>query len=138
MLTKASAWKWVTILSVIGVFLALYLLYNYYSPIPSTVCDISGKLNCGAVSRGGTLATVLGIPVAIIGLTGYVLIFISSMLKNVKLLFAMATFGMLFCLRMTILEIFVVKVYCPVCLACQLVMTLLFLLSLYFLFSKKK
>lgn len=138
MLTKASAWKWVTILSVIGVFLALYLLYNYYSPTPSTVCDISGKLNCGAVSKGGILATFLGIPVAIIGLAGYVFIFISSIIKNTKLLFAMATFGMLFCLRMTILEIFVVKVYCPICLACQLVMTLLFLLSLFFLFSKRK
>ncbi len=136
MLTEESTWKWIIGLSILGIILALYLLYNYYSPVPSTICDISGKLNCGAIAKGGTLSTFLGIPVAAIGLTGYIVILISSIVKNKKLLFAMAAFGTVFCLRITFLELFVVKIICPVCLACQIVMLLVFLLSIYLLRQK--
>jgi len=136
MLSKISAWKWATYLSVVGIVLALYLLYNYYAPTPSKICDLGSTLNCGAVSRGGTLATFLGIPVALVGLTGYIVMLISSLAKKSKLLLGTVTFGMLFCLRMTILEVFVVKILCPICIACQIVMLLVFLISLSLHFGK--
>ena len=43
----------------------------------------------------------------------------------------MSAFGMVFCLRLTYMEIFKLSVVCPVCLACQLDMLVLFLLAVY-------
>jgi uncharacterized membrane protein len=41
----------------------------------------------------------------------------------------MTSFGMVFCLRLTYLEIFQENVFCPVCGACQIVMLVLFIIS---------
>lgn len=123
-------------LSAVGIVLATYLLYNFYAVVPSTICDISPSLNCGAVTKG-TLATFAGIPVALVGLIGYAVILFSALTKKKKLALAMTTFGLVFCLRLTILEIFFLKVLCPVCIACQLVMLFVFLGSVYLVFKKK-
>ena len=122
-------WKAVTVLSLIGIVLGSYLFYNYLSPSPFTLCDINSTVNCDAVTKG-PLAEFMGVPVSLVGLIGYALILVSGILKNKKLLLFMSTFGMLFCLRLTYLEIFSLKVFCPVCGACQLVMLTLFIIGL--------
>ena len=118
----SNLWKMAKYLSIVGILLALYLTYNFYATVPSRACNINASFNCDAVARGGKLALFLGIPVSLIGLTGYLAILYSTITKNKKLFFGMALFGTVFCLRMTILEIFMIKVFCPVCIACQLVM----------------
>jgi uncharacterized membrane protein len=122
-------WKLSVTLSLIGILLAGYLFYSYLAPIPPGLCDISATINCDAVTKG-TLAALFGIPVSLVGLIGYIFILYSSLLKLNQLHLFMSAFGMLFCLRLTFLEIFVEKVICPVCLACQLIMLILFILSL--------
>ncbi|MCX6816637.1 MAG: vitamin K epoxide reductase family protein [Candidatus Beckwithbacteria bacterium] len=117
------------ILCLIGILLASYLFYNYLAVIPSGLCNISQTVNCEAVTKGN-LATLFGIPVSLVGLIGYILILYASLMKLLKLHLFMSTFGMLFCLRLTYLEIFMENVLCPVCLACQLVMLTLFIISL--------
>jgi uncharacterized membrane protein len=131
-----KVWNLVTGLSTLGIFLAVFLLYNYYALEPSRLCTINALINCKAVVKGGSLSELFGIPVALYGLVGYIVVLYSSFVRNRKLLFGMAAFGTLFCLRITILEAFVVKVFCPVCLACQIVMFIIFGLSAYLL--KKK
>jgi uncharacterized membrane protein len=122
-------WKISKILSLIGVILAIYLFYNFLATTPSGLCNINSTVNCDAVTKGN-LATIFGIPVSLIGLIGYILILYASLMKFKKLHLAMTTFGVIFCLRLTILEIFVEKVFCPVCGACQIIMLILFLVSL--------
>ena len=117
------------ILSIIGIGLAIYLFYSYLAPTPPGLCNITATINCDAVTKG-PLAEIFGIPVSLIGLIGYIFILYSSILKLKKLHLGMVTFGMLFCLRLTYLEIFVEKVFCPVCGASQLVMLILFIISL--------
>ena len=95
-------------LSLIGIALATYLFYSYLAPIPPGLCDISATVNCNAVTKG-PLAEFMGLPVSLVGLIGYILILYSALMKLPKLMLAMATFGMIFCLRLTILEIFVEK-----------------------------
>ncbi len=129
MLKKISLWKISAGLALIGIGLASYLFYSYLSPNPPGFCNLSPTINCNAVTKGA-LATLFGIPVSLIGLIGYILILYSSLLKLKKLHLFMAGFGMLFCLRLTFLEIFSEKVYCPICLACQLIMLVLFIISL--------
>lgn len=118
-----------TYLALLGIVLASYLFYSYLAPVPPGLCDINATVNCDAVTKG-PLALFLGVPVSLIGLIGYIAILYASLMKFKKLHLFMTTFGMLFCLRLTYLEIFAEKVFCPVCGACQIVMIILFIISL--------
>lgn len=129
-------YKYTAILSVIGIFLALYLFYQFLTPPHNSLCHINEVINCDASTKG-PLAKTLGIPTALYGLMGYAVILFASLTKMRKLLFGTATFGFLFCLRITILEIFVIKTYCPVCIACQIDMLLLFIIAFQMLKTKK-
>ncbi|MFZ5376642.1 MAG: vitamin K epoxide reductase family protein [Patescibacteria group bacterium] len=119
-------------LSIIGVGLATYLLYEYMTSQTLGICNISETVNCEPITKGA-LATVFGVLVAIIGLIGYMVIFLSTLFKSKKMAVGMTAFGMLFCLRLTILEIFVERVICPVCVMCQIIMLIVFVLSLVWL-----
>jgi len=129
LIKKINLWQIAGTLSIVGVILASYLLYSFYNPKPNLICDINDKVNCQAITSG-TLATFANIPVSLVGLIGYAVILFSALTKRKKLMLGMSTFGMLFCLRLTILEVFFVKILCPVCIACQTVMLLVFVISI--------
>jgi uncharacterized membrane protein len=135
---EIQIFKYCAGLSGLGIALALFLLYNYYAYEPSRICSVNYLINCKAVVKGGSLSTLFGVPVALYGLTGYLVLLFAAIFKKTKLVFATAAFGFLFCLRITLLEVFVVKVFCPICLACQSVMLVLFGLSIYLNFKLKK
>ncbi|MBI5452152.1 vitamin K epoxide reductase family protein [Candidatus Gottesmanbacteria bacterium] len=123
-------------LALVGIGLALYLLYEYLAPPHQSLCYINAQINCEASTKGA-LANTLGIPTALWGLTGYIMILISAIRKWRRVLFGVVTFGLLFCLRITFLELFVVNAICPVCLACQTVMIILFILGIKLLEVRK-
>jgi uncharacterized membrane protein len=127
---------WVMGLAIIGIGLASYLYYEYAIQETFGVCNINSVLNCNAVTKGA-LAEIWGLPVSIVGLVGYAAILISAKLRKFKIAFGMATFGMLFCLRLTYLEIFVEQAICPVCMACQIVMLIELFLTYRLAFPKK-
>src|SRR3990167_2194873 len=127
--------KWIIWLSAVGIVLASYLFSEYLAEDPLELCSINAWINCGPVTKGN-LAEFYGIPVSLIGLIGYIIILFSALAKKKKLLLGMATFGMLFCLRLTILEIFVEKIICPVCVLCQTIMLVVFILSVKLNLSK--
>lgn len=135
--TTDNIWKYLKILSAIGIILAIYLFYNFLTKPAIESCYINSIVNCDAVTKG-PLSTLFGIPVSLIGLTGYVVILLSSFLKKSKLTLFMATFGMVFCLYITIQEVFILKVICPVCLLCQLDMLTVFLLAVKLNFYKNR
>lgn len=122
-------YKLSTGLAVVGLILAIYLFYSYLAPVPPGLCDINQAVNCNAVTKG-PLAEFLGVPVSLVGLVGYLVILYSGLLKFPRLHLFMTGFGLVFCLRLTYLEIFREKVFCPVCGLCQLVMLALFIISL--------
>lgn len=130
-------YKAVKILSSIGILLATYLLYEYLSADPLEACRINAIINCEAVTKGN-LAEIFGVPVSLIGLIGYVVILFSALKKKPNVMLGMTSFGMLFCLRLTYLEIFVENVICPVCILCQLIMLTVFIISLKLFLAKKK
>jgi len=129
-------WWSIGTLSIVGIILATYLLYSFYNPKPKLVCDINEKVNCQAVTSG-SLATFAGVPIAMVGLTGYAVLLFSGVTKRKRLAFWTSTFGMVFCLRLTILEVFYLKVICPICLVCQTAMLLIFAISIYLNFIEK-
>ncbi len=134
---RSGIWKILIVLSSLGILLAIYLFYNFLTKPLFESCYINSQINCDAVTKG-SLSALFGIPVSLIGLTGYVVILISSIFKKKLLVLGMSTFGMIFCLTITYQEIFLLKVICPVCLACQLVMLTVFLLTIYLSFNTRK
>jgi len=130
MFAKINIWKILIGLSILGILLATYLFYNFLTKPLFESCYLNSHINCDAVTKG-TLSTLFGIPVSLIGLTGYVVILLSSIFKKKLLVLGMSTFGMIFCLAITYQEIFKLKVICPVCLTCQLVMLIIFLVGIY-------
>jgi uncharacterized membrane protein len=118
----------VTALAVIGILLACFLLWERFFNPPFKPCSINSTVNCDAIISG-SVSTVLGIPTAAVGLTGYIFIFIGALLKNKKLILGMATFGLIFCLWIAFREIIQLHVICPVCILCQLDMISVFILA---------
>ena len=116
-------------LAIIGIGLGLYLFYEYIAPPHISLCYINAYINCEASTKG-SLANTLGIPTALWGITGYAVILVSAARRLKKLMLGTVIFGLLFCLRITFLELFAVKSICPVCLACQTDMLILFILAI--------
>ncbi len=123
--------KWflaVKILAIVGISLAVYLLWQQNFRTEFQPCYVNSTINCEAIISGA-VAKMLGIPTPLFGLIGYTIILISAFLKKTKLMVGMATFGLLFCLWIGYRELFELKVVCPVCILCQTVMISIFIIS---------
>jgi uncharacterized membrane protein len=124
----------VKILAVIGITLAIYLLWSQITRPSFQPCRINSTVNCDAIISG-PVAKTLGLPTPLFGLVGYIVIFLSAVYKNKKLLLGMAALGLVFCLWIAYREIFELGVICPVCIACQVIMIMVFILA--FVLNKK-
>jgi uncharacterized membrane protein len=125
----------VKILSVIGILLATYLLWQQFFQPEFKPCNINATINCDAVISG-PVAKTLGIPTPLYGFIGYFVILFAAITKKAKLLLGMATFGLAFCMYIAYIELVQLRVLCPVCIACQVVMISVFWLGI--LLNRKK
>ena len=119
---------YIKILALIGVGLAVYLLVEQITQTSFRPCTINATINCDAIISGEVSKT-LGIPTPLYGLVGYIVIFLATTFKNKKLLIGTASFGLAFCLWIAYRELFELRVICPVCIACQLIMISVFYLA---------
>ncbi len=119
----------IKILSVIGIALAIYLLWQQFFRPAFQPCYVNSYINCDAVISG-PVAKTFGISTPLYGLVGYVVILLAAFLKKRKLLVGMATFGLIFCLSIGYIELVQMRVICPVCISCQLIMIAVFVLGL--------
>lgn len=120
----------IKILSSVGVILAVYLLWEQWTLSSFRPCTVNAFINCDAVISGA-VAKTFGIPTPLYGLIGYIVIFVSAVFHQKKLLMAMATFGLVFCMWIAYKELFELRVICPVCIGCQLIMITVFGLAIY-------
>lgn len=127
-----TIWEIVRYLSVFGIVLAIYLLFEQFTNSSFRPCNINSVVNCNAVISGAVSKT-LGIPTPLYGLVGYTVIFLSTFFRLRKTAFGMATFGLLFCLWIAYQELFLLHTICPVCILCQLTMISVFTLSIILL-----
>ena len=125
----------IKILASFGILLSLYLLWQQFARPAFQPCYINSFINCDAIVSG-PVAKTFGIPTPLYGLIGYIVILISSFIGKKKLLLGMATFGLIFCLSIAYIELFQLKVVCPVCIMCQIDMGLSFILGV--LLNKQK
>jgi uncharacterized membrane protein len=126
---KEKYFGYIKILGIIGIGLALFLLWERYFSPSFQPCNINATVNCEAVIRG-EVSDTLGIPTPLIGLIGYIFILFGAFRKNAKLILVMSAFGLAFCLYIAYRELFQLHVVCPVCILCQLDMITVFVLGI--------
>ena len=114
-------WKVTQYIAIAGIGLAGYLLWQQLFHPAWQPCSINATVNCDAIVSGPVSYT-LGIPTPLYGLIGYIVILIASIKKWKRVLLGTAIFGLVFCLRIFFIEIFQLKVICPVCIGCQVLM----------------
>ncbi len=113
---------------VAGILVAGYLTYVELTLVEAT-CGVVG--NCNAVQQS-SYARILGVPVGIIGILGYVAILFLWTMKRFKnerridgVLFIVALLGVGFSIYLTILEPFVIGASCLWCLTSAVIMGIL-------------
>lgn len=126
----------VAMLSLIGVFVAFYLLAHNLGWAGPLRCGSGG---CGVV-QSSRWAAVGPMPVSGIGVAGYLALLVLSLLglqprfagsrTLALLIFGGALLGVLFSAWLTYLEAVVIQAWCRYCVASAAVMTAVFLLTL--------
>lgn len=136
MTTPASSRRvmlWIAILSVAGVAVSSLSLYHHFGTSKTAFCDLGQSFNCDLVNRS-IYSTVAGVPVALIGVLGYLAVLSFATVYRDKaetpLILAMASLaGLGFSLRLTYIEAHVLGIWCLLCLSSLAVIFTLAILS---------
>ncbi len=111
----------IAVLAVAGIVVSAVSLQRHYAKSASAFCDIGGKFNCDIVNRS-EYSSVMGIPVAGIGVAGYGVLLILATLYRTRAetptwLVAAAIAGLSFALYLTYVEGYVLGTWCILCLS---------------------
>jgi uncharacterized membrane protein len=111
----------VAILAVCGVVVSSVSLQHHYAKSKTEYCDIGEAFNCDLVNRS-EYSSILGIPVALIGMLGYAaLVGLATVYRERRetpaLLLGGALAGLAFALYLTYIEARVLGVWCILCLS---------------------
>jgi vitamin-K-epoxide reductase (warfarin-sensitive) len=111
----------IAVLAAAGAIVSSVSLYHHYGTSQTTYCDFGESFNCDIVNRS-TYSTILGVPVALIGIAGYLaLLVLSTFYRNyaetpARLAIA-ALSGLAFALYLTYVERFILAAWCVLCLS---------------------
>lgn len=110
-------------------FIASGLALREHYRTDSSPCSINERWDCGIVNHS-PFAVLAGIPVAVIGMLGYVLLAALALKRAYRLFLAAALVGLSFSLYLAHVEAHILGVWCIYCVASLVVISLLTLLSL--------
>jgi uncharacterized membrane protein len=121
----------IAILSIAGVIDSGIAVQRHFAESATRYCDFSQKFSCDIVNRS-EYSTLLGIPVALIGVAGYAMLFVLSSFFQAReqtpdWLLGAALAGLGFALYLTYIEAYVLTTWCILCL---ISLALIFLISL--------
>ena len=110
----------IAILAVCGIALSSVSLQRHYATSKTAFCDAGEAFNCDIVNRS-TYSTVLGVPVALIGMLGYgALAGLATVYRSRRdvpaLLSGGSAAGLAFALYLTYVEGHVLGIWCILCL----------------------
>ena len=132
----------VAILALVGMVVSSVSLAHHFGHSKTTYCDFSDTFNCDMVNRS-TYSSVMGIPVALIGLLGYAgLLGAATVYKRrpeVPLILLIAALaGLSFALYLTYVEAYVLAVWCILCLSSLTMIFLITVLSTILFLHQKR
>lgn len=142
----SSAARWVlvaiAVLAVAGVTVSSVSLYHHYGVSKTSYCDLGENFNCDIVNRS-IYSTVLGIPVALIGILGYAALLALATRYRAKaetpaMLLTGSLAGLGFALYLTYIEAFVLATWCIMCLSSLTLIVLISALSLFLVASTRQ
>ena len=116
-----------TILNLLAIPITAFLIYLHFRPEASAFCNFGAGLDCDKVNKS-IYSTFLGIPVAIMGCTAYIILLIFSIrgfFRDQKRLIPYATLfvaaGTAFALYLTYVEAFILHTFCLFCVLQQII-----------------
>jgi uncharacterized membrane protein len=116
-----------------GAVVSALALQVHYSTATEP-CDINAKWDCGIVNHS-PFAEILHVPVAAIGIAGYLAMVELSLSRRKRLLAGLALGALGFSLYLTYIEKYVLEVYCIYCVTSLGIITLIAVLSLWWTIS---
>jgi uncharacterized membrane protein len=124
----------IVLLAVLGIVVSSLALKVHYDDPGKEPCSINDKWDCGVVNHS-PYATIHGVPVATLGIVGYVLIAVLGLARQRALLLVSTLMGLAFALYLTNIEAHVLGVYCLYCVISQGIIAVLALLSIGWMVS---
>jgi len=121
----------IILLAMAGIVVSSLALKVHYDT-GSEPCSINDKWDCGVVNHS-PYAVMYGVPVAAIGIAGYLLIAILAFLRKRGWLLLAVLVGLGFALYLTNIEWHVLEVWCVYCVISQAIIAVLTLLALVWL-----
>jgi uncharacterized membrane protein len=118
----------IAFLAVAGAVVSALALQVHYSTATEP-CSINEKWDCGVVNHS-PFAVVGHVPVAAIGIAGYLALVALALTRQRFLLHVAARVGLIFALRLTFIEEFDLLVWCLYCVISQGIIALISLASL--------
>jgi vitamin-K-epoxide reductase (warfarin-sensitive) len=111
----------IAVLAVAGMVVSAVSLQRHYATSATGFCDVGEKFNCDIVNRS-EYSSVMGIPVAGIGIVGYgallaLATFYRARAETPLRLLAAAVTGLGFALYLTYVEGYVLDTWCILCLS---------------------
>jgi vitamin-K-epoxide reductase (warfarin-sensitive) len=110
-------------------FIASTLALREHYRTDTSPCSINERWDCGIVNHS-PFAMLAGIPVAAIGMAGYVFLAALAVKRVYGFLFAAAVAGLAFSIYLAHVEAHILGVWCVYCVASLVAISLLTLLSL--------
>lgn len=121
--------RWVLIvLAVVGIIASSLALREHYRTDASP-CSINERWDCGIVNHS-PYAVLYGVPVAVIGIAGYILLGVLAFRRAYRLMLLAALGGLGFALYLAHIESVVLGVWCIYCVISLGAISALSLLSL--------
>jgi uncharacterized membrane protein len=123
----------IAILAFAGAVVSGLALQVHYST-GTEPCSINEVWDCGIVNHS-PYAEVAHVPVAAIGIAGYIALAVLSLLKRRRLLAALSVVALGFSIYLTSIEKFVLQVWCMYCVGSQAIIVILTVMSLVWAFT---
>jgi uncharacterized membrane protein len=121
--------RWLLIaLAVVGIAASSLALRKHYRTDASP-CSINERWDCGIVNHS-PFAMLYGVPVAVIGIVGYLLLGVLAFSKAYRVMLGAALAGLVFALYLAHIESAILGVWCIYCVISLGVISLLSLLVL--------
>jgi vitamin-K-epoxide reductase (warfarin-sensitive) len=110
----------IAIFALLGIAVSSLSLDHHFRKSKTSYCDFGQTFNCDIVNRS-EYSTVAGVPVALIGILGYVTLlafatFYREKAETPGILLASSVAGLAFALYLTYVEKFILGVWCILCL----------------------
>lgn len=127
----------IALFSILGIGVSGVSLNHHFRTTKTTYCDFGQSFNCDLVNRS-EYSTVAGVPVALIGVFGYMALLAFSTLYRTKAetpaILTIGSFvGLAFALYLTYIEKYVLFAWCILCLSSLAIISIITLLCLLLL-----